>query len=312
MTVAYKQQAVPRKRGGLGIFYRSDPDLRHENERLSPNSRHEFLQCPCPARLRRAVTTVTGFVTIAGTRRVSVEPGRAIGSRRFQLTALEHHESTPFSSQAVVRRRLARRPGLRPRLRDAAAARAAVLTAPIVRRTTARRRSPVPRGRRIRAAPSGRLRRFGASAAPHHRARGYVWTNGYWRWPGGRSVWIPGRWIAQRPGHRGSPAIGDNGQTCGSISTDAGIACAASRTPFAAKAANASGNARRRRIAADEHRAPVFGAAICRTPLRAREGRRRTSDAANARARRRRPADSSRRRRLTLSPRSPDSIAPSQ
>lgn len=78
------------------------------------------------------------------------------------------------------------------------------------------------------------------------------------------------------------------------------------------KPRNASGNARRRRIAADEHRAPVFGAAICRTPLRAREGRRRTSDAANARARRRRPADSSRRRRLTLSPRSPDSIAPSQ
>ncbi|WP_238327181.1 YXWGXW repeat-containing protein [Burkholderia pseudomallei] len=151
------------------------------------------------------MTTVTGFVTIAGTRRVSVEPGRAIGSRRFQLTALEHHESTPFSSQAVVRRRLARRPGLRPRLCDAAAARAAVLTAPIVRRTTARRRSPVPRGRRIRAAPSGRLRRFGASAAPHHRARGYVWTNGYWRWPGGRSVWIPGRWIAQRPGHRWIP-----------------------------------------------------------------------------------------------------------
>lgn len=78
------------------------------------------------------------------------------------------------------------------------------------------------------------------------------------------------------------------------------------------KPRNASGNARRRCIAADEHRAPVFGAAICRTPLRAREGRRRTSDAANARARRRRPADSSRRRRLTLSPRSPDSIAPSQ
>ncbi|WP_229657012.1 YXWGXW repeat-containing protein [Burkholderia pseudomallei] len=161
------------------------------------------------------MTTVTGFVTIAGTRRVSVEPGRAIGSRRFQLTALEHHESTPFSSQAVVRRRLARRPGLRPRLRDAAAARAAVLAAPIVRRTTARRRSPVPRG--------------------------YVWTNGYWRWPGGRYAWIPGRWIAQRPGHRGSPAIGDNGQTCGSISTDAGIACAASRTPFAAKAAKRIG-----------------------------------------------------------------------
>lgn len=78
------------------------------------------------------------------------------------------------------------------------------------------------------------------------------------------------------------------------------------------KPRNASGNARRRRIAADEHRAPVFGAALCRTPLRAREGRRRTSDAANARARRRRPADSSRRRRMTLSPRSPDSIAPSQ
>lgn len=119
-------------------------------------------------------------------------------------------------------------------------------------------------------------------------------------------------------GSRSAPGIADlrllatTGRRAALYPTDAGIACAASRTPFAAKAANASGNARRRRIAADEHRAPVFGAAICRTPLRAREGRRRTSDAANARARRRRPADSSRRRRLTLSPRSPDSIAPSQ
>ncbi|MGV5595319.1 YXWGXW repeat-containing protein, partial [Burkholderia pseudomallei] len=119
----------------------------------------------------------------------------------------------------------------------------------------------------------------GASAAPHHRARGYVWTNGYWRWPGGRSVWIPGRWIAQRPGHRGSPAIGDNGQTCGSISTDAGIACAASRTPFAAKAAKRIGE---REAAAHRRR---------RTP----RARFRRSDLSNAPARPRGPETNQRR-----------------
>ncbi|WP_225315314.1 YXWGXW repeat-containing protein [Burkholderia pseudomallei] len=114
---------------------------------------------------------------------------------------------------------------------------------------------------------------------PHHRARGYVWTNGYWRWPGGRSVWIPGRWIAQRPGHRGSPAIGDNGQTCGSISTDAGIACAASRTPFAAKAAKRIGE---REAAAHRRR---------RTP----RARFRRSDLSNAPARPRGPETNQRR-----------------
>lgn len=271
--VAYKQQAVPRKRGGLGIFYRSDPDLRHENERLSPNSYHEFLQCPCPARLRRAMTAVTGFVTIAGTRRVSVEPGRAIGSRRFQLTALEHHESTPFSSQAVVRRRLARRPGLRPRLRDAAAARAAVLAAPIVRRTTARRRSPVPRGRRIRAAPSGRLRRFGASAAPHRRARAAMsGRTATGAGPAADTYGFRAAGSRSAPGIAGSRLLATTGRRAALYRRTLELRARRAARRLPRKPRNASGNARRRRIAADEHRAPVFGAAICRTPLRAREG----------------------------------------
>ncbi|CAM8769154.1 YXWGXW repeat-containing protein [Burkholderia pseudomallei] len=118
------------------------------------------------------------------------------------------------------------------------------------------------------------------------RPRGYVWTNGYWRWPGGRSVWIPGRWIAQRPGHRGSPAIGDNGQTCGSISTDAGIACAASRTPFAAKAAKRIGE---REAAAHRRR---------RTP----RARFRRSDLSNAPARPRGPETNQRRGKRARTP----------
>jgi len=28
---------------------------------------------------------------------------------------------------------------------------------------------------------------------------GYVWTDGYWGWRGGRYVWVPGRWL--RPPH---------------------------------------------------------------------------------------------------------------
>ncbi len=71
------------------------------------------------------------------------------------------------------------------------------------------------------------------------------------------------------PGIAGSPAIGDNGQTCGSISTDAGVACAASRTPFAAKAAKRIGE---REAAAHRRR---------RTP----RARFRRSDLSNAPAR---------------------------
>ncbi|WP_236702740.1 YXWGXW repeat-containing protein [Burkholderia pseudomallei] len=61
-------------------------------------------------------------------------------------------------------------------------------------------RPPYP-GRPERPPPP--LRRERRTAPP--RPRGYVWTNGYWRWPGGRYVLIPGRWIAQRPGHRWIP-----------------------------------------------------------------------------------------------------------
>ncbi|CAJ3941349.1 Uncharacterised protein [Burkholderia pseudomallei] len=81
------------------------------------------------------------------------------------------------------------------------------------------------------------------------------------------------------PGIAGSPAVGDNGQTCGSISTDAGIACAASRTPFAAKAAKCIGE---REAAAHRRR---------RTP----RARFRRSDLSNAPARPRGPETNQRR-----------------
>lgn len=81
------------------------------------------------------------------------------------------------------------------------------------------------------------------------------------------------------PGIAGSPAVGDNGQTCGSISTDAGIACAASRTPFAAKAAKRIGE---REAAAHRRR---------RTP----RARFRRSDLSNAPARPRGPETNQRR-----------------
>ncbi|MGS0896331.1 hypothetical protein ACVBGC_27920 [Burkholderia stagnalis] len=51
-----------------------------------------------------------------------------------------------------------------------------------------------------------------APPAPRHdrrpsppRPRGYFWTDGYWRWQRGRYAWIPGRWVARRPGHRWTP-----------------------------------------------------------------------------------------------------------
>jgi WXXGXW repeat (2 copies) len=34
---------------------------------------------------------------------------------------------------------------------------------------------------------------------------GYVWTNGYWNWYGGRHVWVGGRWVEGRPGYRWTP-----------------------------------------------------------------------------------------------------------
>ena len=34
---------------------------------------------------------------------------------------------------------------------------------------------------------------------------GYVWAPGYWRWDGGRHVWAPGRFVAERPGYRYVP-----------------------------------------------------------------------------------------------------------
>ncbi|WP_458367259.1 YXWGXW repeat-containing protein [Burkholderia pseudomallei] len=173
--------------------------------------------------------------------------------------------SPAWASAAAPRR--SSRPGRRPRRPD----RSPDHRAPAQPRPA---RPPYP-GRPERPPPP--LRRERRPAPP--RPRGYVWTNGYWRWPGGRSVWIPGRWIAQRPGHRGSPAIGDNGQTCGSISTDAGIACAASRTPFAAKAAKRIGE---REAAAHRRR---------RTP----RARFRRSDLSNAPARPRGPETNQRR-----------------
>jgi hypothetical protein len=34
---------------------------------------------------------------------------------------------------------------------------------------------------------------------------GYVWTQGYWNWAGGRYVWVSGRWVAPRVGYRWVP-----------------------------------------------------------------------------------------------------------
>ena len=37
---------------------------------------------------------------------------------------------------------------------------------------------------------------------PPPRPHGYIWTDGYWRWQRGRYIWVPGRWVARRPGRR--------------------------------------------------------------------------------------------------------------
>ena len=35
---------------------------------------------------------------------------------------------------------------------------------------------------------------------------GYLWTSGHWEWRGQRHDWVPGVWIAERPGYSYSPA----------------------------------------------------------------------------------------------------------
>jgi len=34
---------------------------------------------------------------------------------------------------------------------------------------------------------------------------GAIWIGGYWNWAGSRHVWVPGRYVAPRPGHRWEP-----------------------------------------------------------------------------------------------------------
>lgn len=41
--------------------------------------------------------------------------------------------------------------------------------------------------------------RYEAVPAPR---RGAVWAPGYWDWRGQRHVWVPGGWVAERPGYR--------------------------------------------------------------------------------------------------------------
>ena len=46
------------------------------------------------------------------------------------------------------------------------------------------------------APPAARYEVRPAAPSPRH-----VWTGGYWAWRGGKHVWEPGRWVAERPGH---------------------------------------------------------------------------------------------------------------
>ena len=41
-------------------------------------------------------------------------------------------------------------------------------------------------------------------AVPAPRA-GYAWAPGFWRWDGGRHVWVGGHWMAERPGYHWVP-----------------------------------------------------------------------------------------------------------
>ena len=38
--------------------------------------------------------------------------------------------------------------------------------------------------------------------------RGYVWSPGYWDWRGHRHYWVPGTYIAERPGYLYAPPKG--------------------------------------------------------------------------------------------------------
>ncbi|WP_341537484.1 YXWGXW repeat-containing protein [Burkholderia pseudomallei] len=167
---------------------------------------------------------------------------------------------SPAWASATAPRRSSR-PGRRPRRPD----RSPDHRAPAQPRPA---RPPYP-GRPERPPPP--LRRERRPAPP--RPRGYVWTNGYWRWPGGRSVWIPGRWNRAAPRASLDPRLlATTGRRAALYRRTLELRARRAARRLPRKPRNASGNARRRRIAADEHRAPVFGAAICRTPLRAREG----------------------------------------
>lgn len=37
--------------------------------------------------------------------------------------------------------------------------------------------------------------------------RGYIWSQGHWEWNGRRHHWIPGVWIAERPGYAYSAPV---------------------------------------------------------------------------------------------------------
>jgi D-alanyl-D-alanine dipeptidase len=47
--------------------------------------------------------------------------------------------------------------------------------------------------------------------APPPRA-GYVWAPGYWRWDGGRHVWVDGRWMRERRHFHWAPEHWDEGR----------------------------------------------------------------------------------------------------
>jgi hypothetical protein len=47
--------------------------------------------------------------------------------------------------------------------------------------------------------------------APPPRA-GYVWAPGYWRWDGGRHVWVDGRWMRARRNFHWMPEHWDEGR----------------------------------------------------------------------------------------------------
>jgi hypothetical protein len=46
------------------------------------------------------------------------------------------------------------------------------------------------------APPVERVEVVPARPSPHH-----LWTHGYWAWNGRRHIWVPGRYVAERPGY---------------------------------------------------------------------------------------------------------------